>query len=353
MRVPVEDPFDVAADRAMPSLAAALDPGEAERQLQRRLPRLTGEEGSLRLEAIRVRRYKPARRCMIEYDVAVERPHVPPEPLTVIGKVRVHRFGKSGFRLLDAMWNAGFRADSGDGISVPEPLGTVSAFRMWIQRKVPGVAATELLAGEGGERLGVRIAEAAHKLHRAGVPTERHHTMADELSILDERLSRLASAEPALAQRIERLLDACRRLGDAAPRGARCGIHRDFYADQVIVEGSRLYLLDFDLYCEGDPALDIGNFVGHITEHSLRTLGDPAALATAEAAIEERFVELSGLAARSAVRAYATLTLARHVHLSTLHADRRPYTGALIELCEERLGTTGRARARAGPTESG
>jgi aminoglycoside phosphotransferase (APT) family kinase protein len=121
----------------------------------------------------------------------------------------------------------------------------------------------------------------------------------------------------------------------------------------VIVEGSRLYLLDFDLYCEGDPALDIGNFVGHITEHSLRTLGDPAALATAEAAIEERFVELSGLAARSAVRAYATLTLARHVHLSTLHADRRPYTGALIELCEERLGTTGRARARAGPTESG
>jgi hypothetical protein len=93
--------------------------------------------------------------------------------------------------------------------------------------------------------------------------------------------------------------------------------------------------------------------VGHVTEHSLRTLGDPAALATVEAAIEERFVELSGSDARSAVRAYATLTLARHVHLSTLYADRRPYTGALLALCEERLGITGRARARAAPTESG
>jgi hypothetical protein len=31
------------------------------------------------------------------------------------------------------------------------------------------------------------------------------------------------------------------------PPPARCGIHRDFYADQVIVDGSRLYLLDFDL----------------------------------------------------------------------------------------------------------
>jgi Phosphotransferase enzyme family len=353
MRVPVEDPFGVAADRAMPTLADALDPGEAERQLQRRLPRLTGEVGSLRLEAIRVRRYKPARRCMIEYEVVVDRPDAPPEPTTVIGKVRVHRFGKSGFRLLDAIWNAGFQADSADGISVPEPLGTVSTFRMWIQRKVPGSAATERLTGDGGERLGARIAEAAHKLHRAGVSPERRHTMADELGILDDRLSRLAAAEPAVAARIERLLDACRRLGDVAPTGARCGIHRDFYADQVIVEGSRLYLLDFDLYCAGDPALDIGNFVGHVTEHSLRTLGDPAALATVEAAIEERFAELSGADTRSAVRAYATLTLARHVHLSTLYADRRPYTSALLDLCEERLGITGRARARAAPTESG
>jgi hypothetical protein len=351
MGVPVEDPFGVAADRAMPSLANALDPTEAERQLQQRLPRLTGEDASLRLEAIRVRRYKPTRRCMIEYEVAVGRPDAPPEPATVIGKVRVHRFGKSGFRLLDAVWNAGFEADSADGISVPEPLGTVSAFRMWIQRKVPGSAATELLAGEGGERLGTRIAEAAHKLHRAGVPAERRHTMADEVGILDLRLSRLAAAEPAFTERIERLLDACRRLADTAPKGARYGIHRDFYADQVIVHGSRLYLLDFDLYCEGDPALDIGNFVGHVTEHSLRTLGDPAGLATVEAAIENRFLELTGTAARSAVRAYATLTLARHVQLSTLYADRRPYTGALLELCEERLGITAGPRAPGTPDQ--
>src|SRR2546426_9353652 len=39
----------------------------------------------------------------------------------------------------------------------------------------------------------------------------------------------------------------------------------------VIVNGERLFLLDFDLYCEGDPALDIGNFLGHITEQSLRS----------------------------------------------------------------------------------
>ena len=54
--------------------------------------------------------------------------------------------------------------------------------------------------------------------------------------------------------------------------------------------------------------------------------------------MEERFVELSGEAARPAVRAYADLTLARHVHLSTLFPERQAFTGDLLELCEERLG---------------
>ena len=104
------------------------------------------------------------------------------------------------------------------------------------------------------------------------------------------------------------------------------------------MNGSCLYLVDLDLYCDGDPGLDIGNFLGHITEQSLRVLGDPRALADLERAMEERFVELSGEATRAAVRAYATLTLVRHVYLSTLFAERRPFTGTLLELCEERLG---------------
>src|SRR5262249_50836435 len=137
----------------------------------------------------------------------------------------------------------------------------------------------------------------------------------------------------------------CDRLGAATPLPAPCGIHRDFYPDQVIVDGSRLYLIDFDLYCESDPGLDIGNFLGHITEQSLRTLRDPAAMADLEGAMEERFVALSGEATRTAMRAYATLTLVRHVYLSTLFPERRPFTGSLMELCEERLGMVGRACA--------
>jgi hypothetical protein len=333
------DPLGVTNDPAMSSLAAALDPAEVRRRFRGRLRRVTGENGLPRLRTIRVTRYKPGRRCVIEYDLEVERPNAAPEMVTLIGKVRRLRSGKSGYRLLSALWEAGFGADSADGITVAEPIGVVPEFRMWLQRKVQGQVATDLLAAPGGEDLVRRIAEAAHKVHRAGVLAKRRHTMNDELRILHERLPSVARSEPRWAWRIQRLLDACDRLGAGTLEPEPCGIHRDFYADQVIVAGPRLCLIDFDLYCEGDPALDIGNFLGHIREQSLRSLGDPEALADLEVAMEEQFVELAGERTRPAVRAYKLLTLARHVHLSTLFPERRPFTGNLLELCEEYLGT--------------
>jgi len=337
VNIPVVDPFGAADDPEMPSIAPALDPDESQRQFEHRLEHLAGEDGHLRLREIRVTRYKPRRRCVVEYDLEIERPNAPPDAITLLGKVRVRRYGKSGYRLLSTLWNAGFDANAPDGISVPEPVATVSKFRMWLQRKVPGRAATDLLAGSAGAELARRIAEAAHKVHRAGIPTERRHTMADELRILHERLPVVGREEPQWTGRIERLLRACDRVGAVTPQPQPCGIHRDFYADQVIVDGSRLHLIDFDLYCEGDPALDIGNFLGHTTEQSLRTFGDPGALADLEEALEERFVELSGEKVRPAVRSYKTLTLARHIHLSTLFPERRPFTESLLLLCEERL----------------
>lgn len=332
------DPSEVACDSEMPYLRQALDQTEVQRQFGRGLPRLAGAGGFVQLRAIRVTRYKPGRRCVIEYDVDVEKPHAPLESLTLIGKARAGHSVKSAYLLLDSLWNAGFGLASSDEVSVPEPLGVVPDFQIWLQRKVLGKVSTELLAGPRGVALAQRIAAAAYKLHRTGVTSTRQHTMADELRILRQRLPTVKHVVSLSAGRIERLLDACEHLATTIPEPLPLGIHRDFYPDHVIVDGERLYLIDFDLYCEGDSALDIGNFLGHITEQSLRTYGNPTALIDVENAMIERFVELSGESIRSSVRGYATLTLVRHVYLSTLFPERRPFTGDLLELCEDHLG---------------
>jgi hypothetical protein len=331
------DPFGVRADPRMPFVGRALDPTEVERHLLSRLAGTPGAPARLALRAIRAVRYKPGRRCVIEYDVERTSPGMAPEAMTLVGKVRTRGADTATFRLLQAFRSRGFDDGSADGISVPEPLAVIPELGLWLQRKVRGSAATAELAGPHGVAVACRLAMAAHKLHEAGVPTRRRHTMVDELQILHHVLGSLAARRPEWAQRLDRLLRACDRLGAATPSGPPRGIHRDFYPDQAVLDGERLYLLDFDLYCEGDPALDIGNCIGHITEQSVRTRGDPGALADREAALEDRFVELAGGLARPRVRAYALLTLARHVYLSAQFPERQAFTATLLELCQERL----------------
>ena len=337
------DPFGVRADPGMPLLAQALDPEEVGRHLRaRHVARWGGgtpdADTRLELSAIRTVRYKPGRRCLIEYDLKVSRRGTPSEVVTLVAKARSRGADAATFRLLQTLRGRGFDEASPDGIAVPEPVAVIPELGLWLQRKVRGTAATTALAGPNGVALARRLADALHKLHRAGVAARRRHTMADELRILRRCLGAVAERQPEWAERLRRLLDACDRLGAATPAPQPpVGIHRDFYPDQALLDGARLYLLDFDLYCEGDAALDIGNCIAHITEQSVRTLGHPDALADREAALEDRFVELTSEPARQAVRAYALLTLARHVYLSTQFADRRPFTATLLELCERRV----------------
>lgn len=321
MSVSVSDPFGVASDPKMPFLAAALDPAAAAAELAR----VCGG----RLRAVRVVRYKPGRRCLIEYDLEGDG-----SVTTVVGKARAKGADHTTHELTRELAAA--------GVPVPEPVGVVPAFGMWLQRKVPGTPSTVLLTVDGGAELARRIAESVHALHRAGVPAPRRHTVADELDTLGRRLTELARSRPGWAQRLARLYDACHRLTESIPAAADGVAHRDFYPDQVLSDGPRLVLLDFDLYAVADPALDAGNFLGHLTELAVRA-GDPGRFADRERAFEDRYEERSG-GRRLAVRAYALLTLARHVAISAQFPDRQPFTERLLELCEDRLGRAGALR---------
>ena len=140
-----------------------------------------------------------------------------------------------------------------------------------------------------------------------------------------------------MSHRLKRLLAGAEKLGGSFTPMRTCGIHRDYYSAQVIVDGTRLCLIDFDLFCWGDAGLDIGNFIGHMIEGGVREPVLATAQATAAQALEERFVELTGAAVRASVRAYTTLTLVRHVYLSTQFPERAHTTEPLLTLCEQRL----------------
>ncbi len=363
LSIPVSDPFGVTNDPKMPFLVQALNPLEVQHQFQNCARPLNAEYAQVQLNAIRVTRYKPGKRCLLEYDLKLERPDAPVENITLVGKALSSRYllevqsaytrvsepflkmpsggACSSYYLVKSLWDKDFGDNSEDGISVPKPMGVIPEFQMWFQRKVPGqvATATKLLSEVSGVALTKRLAQAIHKLHQAGIPTSHRNTMADELRILQEHLLPVAQMEPQWTQRLERLLDAGTRLAYTIPEPSWRGIHGDFQPAQVIVDGARLYLLDFDDYCEGDPALDIGRFLENLTTVSLLTFSTPDGLAEQEKILTENFLQLSGQTTCAAISAYKTLRLMRCIKFRlSKRPERYQIAETLLELCEQRLG---------------
>jgi hypothetical protein len=337
--------FDAAGartDEGIRFLPAALDLPVVE-DCFRRLPELQARMPGLRLRSARVLRHKPGRRCLIEYALAGPDPMV--EPMLVLGKVRSRGADRRTHALARRLIERGFGPDSADGVSIPEPLGVVPELGLWLQARVSGQPATVLLRGGDGVRVGARLADALHKLHRAPASPGRRHTTGDEIAILRERLQEIACARPEWAARLDRVAEACVRTASGLKPPAPALIHRDFYPDQVLLDGERLYLVDLDLCSRGDPALDLGNFVGHVIEQALRERGDPSALDAPAAALVDCYAERAGRAVAAAVRVHATLTLARLLGLSVRFPERVATAPALLDLCEQRLGLAARPRS--------
>jgi len=102
----------------------------------------------------------------------------------------------------------------------------------------------------------------------------------DELLVLDERARRFLLCMSSLPGGWQAGRDRLETALINLP-AARLGLtHRDLHDGQLIIAGSTVSLLDFDLICHADLALDAGNLLAHM---KLRTLqgqqgGDSSAL---------------------------------------------------------------------------
>jgi hypothetical protein len=313
----------IAGDPAMAFLQPGLDAKSA-------TPLLGHALGcGITVTALHAIRHKPGRRCLIEYELAGGD--------VFVGKVRAKGTPTAVFDLLTRLWHCGFNDGAPDGIRVAQPVALVPELRMMLLRKEPGHPATDLLVGSGGVAVAARLAEVAHKLHNSGLIPIKTHTIGDELDLLDRRLAQASQIHPSWARRIDAIRARCRHLAATLPVSQPTSIHRDFYPAQVLVQANRCCLLDLDLFSLGDPALDLGNFVAHLAELALREHDCADFFSDREQAIVSRYLELNPQVPCEAVQIYRSLTLARHIFISTQFPERGGATERLIGYCERQL----------------
>lgn len=319
-----------AGDPDMPALEAALTPDVVRPALA---AALGNEPGEIRINAPKLLRHKRGRRALVRYDI------VGPDGSlrTLLGKLRAKGPDRRAPALHDKLRSAGLDGHDPLRIGVPRAAGSIDALGLWLQEMVPGQPLADLLAPKAERAPFARTGVALAELHRRGPEGSRRWTLDDEFAVLERALSEAAAKLPDAATALQAICGgACARLA-ALGEGIGCGIHRDFYFDQVIVDRDRIWIVDLDLFAHGDPAIDLGNFLAHLDEFGLRKYGDPAALAAQASAFIDGYAATGVLPDDARLSTQRSVSLARHINLSLRFRERSHTTRDLVELAAAAL----------------
>ena len=216
-------------------------------------------------------RYKGSR-CTIlyhlEYPNSLEAGRHWPE--IVVAKVYSDEMGRSTYHAMRALWDSPL-ARSGS-VAIAEPLAFNPQLRVLVQgpvREEQTLRQFLQLALQQGtpealEELRGYVRKAAlglAELHRCGVTHGKTFTWEDKLAEIRERNARLAVYMTPHAEATTALLAPLERLAVQYQADPPAPTHGSFRPGQVLLHKERIGFIDFDGFCQAEPALDLARFM--------------------------------------------------------------------------------------------
>lgn len=217
----------------------------------------SGARPSLELTAVS---YVPAKRCILRYDRGDEE-----QPVPFYGKVYGADDAAQVHARNTALWDYAARAAPELGLA--PPLGYDARLNAAWQAAPGGVPLLEALEEQDVPVLFRGVAAALAAVHKSALPAARTWRVADESTKLERARAALLRFHPELRDEVEAtiapLLAAC-----PADIAQPVPVHGDFHCNQVLADGERIAILDFDLFGHGDPLHDVARFLSRFETYA-------------------------------------------------------------------------------------
>jgi len=252
-------------DPAIPGLSVAFDRKAMALRLAPLAARVAAQPcptpDGWRIEAVEILKHKPGRRCALGYVLTG-----PSGPVRLFAKAFC---GERGAAILETMSRLA-AAIPAECLLVPKPIGYLPDLRLLVTEFLEGIPlASALYEGRSNEPVS-RMAAALRAMHDSDVTLARRWSASHELSDTGRWVDGLAARDPAMHTIAQQLHSTLSSRAPRLPASPLQPIHRDYYAEQVLDCSGRTALLDLDDARLGDPALDLGNFLAHLTLRSLQ-----------------------------------------------------------------------------------
>jgi hypothetical protein len=224
--------------------------------------------------------YNRRHRCMMRYELDLSGG----EHMALYGKVAADA---SGARIPDLV-AALTEPLAGAGVTIPECLGWRQDLQLVTFTEIPGVPRVaqllkaRLRGDDAVEEPSLEDAvetcgRIAATLHTSGLRLGEPRTLESEVVRLRENLSPIQRLSADLGRQLEEWLDLVEQRAAASPALDLCQCHGDFSYTQLIFDGSRPGLVDFDNFCQAEPALDLGQFLAYLRYAGIKARGNSRA----------------------------------------------------------------------------
>ncbi len=265
------------SEKVLTSLTFLTDPEESRHFLMRNIQAGPGNYHDIEIKSSnpKVVRYKPGSRCTVLYHLEYPQnmPSDPPWPELVIAKTYRNEKGKNAFDGMRALWNSAL--GSSRMVQIAEPLAYNEQERVMIQgpiREETTLKRFMIAAFQDGtpgaiEELNQvmrKTAAGLAELHQSNVPLGQVWNWEDELSEVQERIERLSFSYPDLAQAADPLLDRLKQLAASCPPDSLVPSHGSFRPAQVLLYKDQIGFIDFDSFCQSEPANDLALFLSSV-----------------------------------------------------------------------------------------
>jgi phosphotransferase family enzyme len=246
--------------------------------------------------------HRRRQRCVLRYTV-VGKPSGSDEAQRVIVYGKVTAFGNETLnrQMIEALRGRIAEPAAIHRFTLPRSFGSRPELQLSLLEALPGeaqigAALKARLRGRpapGALPLEEMVATCGHvaaMLHASGVELGRPRTLDDEIAGLVSQIALARQFAPSFRDRAQSWLERIAAFAqETEPLRLRLG-HGDFKHEQLLFDGARSGLVDFDAMCQAEPALDLGKFLAHLRVEAERSKRRASVSSGLDEELAERFL---------------------------------------------------------------
>jgi len=261
-------------ESGLPALGQLTDAEAARALLEAAIRTGSAAYSAFRLQRCcpQVMRYKPGSRCTVLYhlEYAPDAGAAHQGPPLVVAKTYHGKKGANAYHAMRALWESPLGRSP--TVAIAEPLAFLPDLNVLIQGPIRQQQTLkerirQVLHGDGPRQDAAldaylrKTAKGLAELHHCGVHYGELVTWEEELADLLDQRARLQVPLPHFADLAEPLLARLQRLAAATPADPALPAHRSFRPAQVLLWEEAIGFIDFDGFCQAEPAMDLALFI--------------------------------------------------------------------------------------------